>query len=142
MSFSSSELPPIVLFLCEDAATVPPYFAHLQHAGMWVAPSTRPVEALATVHELKPDVIVADMDFADGSAGLAFIDGLAISESTRKVPVIALTMDGSEGVPFSARDRVTLWVPKPVFPEVLVATVQQLLGEGHAVKRVSPRVVI
>lgn len=128
------EIPPIILFVGEDMDALPSYSAHLEHAGMWVASSARPVEALSTVQELRPDVIVADVDLADGSAGLAFIDGLARSEATSAIPLIALSRDGSPDVPRSARVRTTLWVPKPVVPDVLVATVQQLLVEGYAVR--------
>jgi CheY-like chemotaxis protein len=131
---SFSEIPPIVLFVGEDTDALPSYSAHLQHAGMWVASSTRPIEALLTVQELQPDVIVADVDFAEGSPGLAFVDGLALSDATLAIPLIALTSDGSHDVPRSARVRTTLWVPKPVVPDVLVANVQQLLVEGYAVR--------
>jgi len=134
MATPSSELPPLILFVCEDAGVLPLYAAPLEHAGMWVASSTRLVEALSAVHDLKPDVIVADVDFTEGSAGLAFIDELASSGTERGIPLIALSQAQSDDAPPAVRDRTTLWVPKPVRPDVLVANVQQLLVEGFAVR--------
>ena len=131
---SFSEIPPIILFVGEDAHALPLYSAHLEQAGMWVASSSRPGEALSAVDELRPDVIVADVDFDEGSAGVSFIEGLAMSEATMAIPLIALSSDGSKGVPHSAKMRTTLWVPKRVIPDVLVANVQQLLVEGYAVR--------
>ena len=130
---SFSEIPPIILFVGEDMQALPTYSAHLEEAGMWVASSTRPDEALLTVQELQPDVIVADVDFSEGSLGLALIDGLAMSDATSAIPLIALTRDASREVPRSAKVRTTVWVQTPVPAEVLVANVQQLLIEGYAI---------
>ena len=129
-----TELPPIVLFVGEDVHDLPMYSAHLEQAGMWVSSSTRPVEALSAVDELRPDVIVADVDFAEGSDGLSFIDGLAISDALLAIPLIALMTDVSISIPPSAKARTTLYVPKPVVPDALVATIQQLLVESYAVR--------
>ena len=129
-----SEIPPIILFVGEDMQALPAYSAHLEHAGMWVASSTSPAEVLLTVQELQPDVIVADVDFSEGSLGLALIDGLAMSDATSAIPLIALKRDASREVPRAAKVRTTLWVQTPVPPEVLVANVQQLLIEAYAVR--------
>ena len=134
MATPFSGLPPIILFVCEDAGVLPVYTPPLEHAGMWVASSTKPVEALSAVHELKPDIIVADIDLTEGSAALTFIGELATSGAALAIPVIAISQAQSEDAPPAVRDRTALWVPKPVLPDVLVANVQQLLVEGYATR--------
>ena len=136
---SRSELPPIILFVGEDSQTAPLYAAHLEHAGMWVASSVRPIEALSTVQELRPDVIVADVEFGEGSAGLAFLEGLARSDATLAIPVVALNRTGATEIPAAARVRTTRWVTPPVLPDVLVANIQDLLVQGYALRRRADR---
>ena len=129
---SFSDLPPIVLLVDDDGDIVPLYSSHLESAGMWVATSTRPVEALATAQELRPDIIITDVDLTEDSLGLAFVSGLSTCESTLHIPLIALTHESPASIPAAARVRAALSLVKPVPPAALIADVQQLLLQSYA----------
>src|SRR4051812_38796276 len=84
---------PAIVVLIADRPAAAEYGAAFEAEGLWVSRVTDEAEAVTTVRELRPDVVVADL--RDGNAGRR--DVLRVIKHTRPIahiPVVALC-DGS-----------------------------------------------
>ena len=97
-----------------------------------VATAASGKEALGRVEELKPDVVVLDVMMEHLSAGFDVARELRRRESTRAIPIVMLT--GVDEVYNVRMETAESWFPhdrylvKPVPPEVLLATIDELAG--------------
>jgi len=104
------------------------YAEYLSCSGYRVQQAANGQEAVELTHRLKPDVIVMDMS-------LPIMDGweatrrLKSHESTRRIPIIALT---GHALAMHSQDAVDAgcdaFLAKPCLPEKLVDKVAELLG--------------
>lgn len=98
-------------------------YLEANHFGVWEAESIR--EAIATLHQKQPDLIVLDILLPDGS-GLELCQSLR--ESGSEIPVLFLTCkDDSEdmiaGLDLGGDDYMT----KPFDPNILVSRIKAIL---------------
>jgi two-component system chemotaxis response regulator CheY len=132
-------LPPIVLLVEDDRDTLDMYSTYFESEGVWVASATQPEEALSTIEELKPDLVITDLGFDARSHGdgASLVHTLKQGEATRDIPVIVLT--GADMVPAETRDEADLCLTKPVLPDCLLGDVRQLLDRSVALRERSGR---
>jgi CheY-like chemotaxis protein len=127
----SSHLPSIVLLVDQRGEIGPAYAPFLESSGVWVSTSQLP-EAFEATQDLRPDLIVTDVDLAEASEGYRFVAGLTMAPAVTDIPLIALTDDRAYGaLPPLARMRATRCLVKPVLPPALLADVQQILLQGY-----------
>ena len=116
--------------------------AALAHAGHEVAVSLSTADALTSMKDRRPDLVVLDVIFPeDSSAGFGLARTMRHFESSlRDVPILLLTaINMAFPLGFSARDIDDNWLPvaafveKPVDFDLLAQKVEDLLaGKGGA----------
>jgi CheY-like chemotaxis protein len=107
----------------------------LTHSSADVRAASTVPEALATLDQWKPNVLVSDIGMAgeDGYDLIRRLRALA-PEQGGKIPPIALTGYASENDGVRARNAgFDLHIPKPVSPTELVAIVAQLATKARLV---------
>lgn len=130
-------IPPIVLIVDADRDALGLYSACFESAGMWVATSTQPIEALDAVRELKPDLIVTHLRKEPNADGL--VHALKANETTRGIPVIVLSDSDSD----SNNDReADLVLRGPTAPLTLLARARALLDYSQELRERSERATI
>ena len=80
-------------------------------------------EALAAVHKMRPGMILADIQLADGSSGLDAVNEILTSY---QVPVIFITAY-PERLLTGSRPEPTFLIAKPFQPDTVKATISQAL---------------
>jgi two-component system cell cycle response regulator DivK len=125
---SKSRGAPLVLVVDDYEDNRAMYAEYLSCSGYRVQQAANGQEAVELTHRLKPDVIVMDMS-------LPIMDGweatrrLKSHESTRRIPIIALT---GHALAMHSQDAVDAgcdaFLAKPCLPEKLVDKVAELLG--------------
>lgn len=124
-------MPKVVLLVDDDAVFLDAISAVLETRYEVVAASSG-TEALSRVDEARPDVIVLDVMMEHLSAGFDAARELRRRESTRHIPIIMLT--GVDEVYNVRMEMGEAWFPhdrylvKPVPPEILLATIDELTG--------------
>ena len=99
----------------------------LESAGLHVITATGGLEAIALATAHRPDVIFMDVKMADLD-GLSATRRLATNESTKKIPVIAVTASALGDTSAAAREAgCVAYLPKPVRAEALFSALTQHL---------------
>src|SRR4051812_6555799 len=128
----ASPLPPIVLLVNDDRDMLDSYAAHFEASGMWVATSTQPSEAMDTVQELRPNLIVADLGpdvDPEHDGAKDFVHALKSTPVTQHIPLIILAARSASDAIDVARKAADLWLVKPVQPEALLLRARHLLDK-------------
>jgi CheY-like chemotaxis protein len=123
-----SERPaPLVLVVDDFEDNRAMYAEFLTYSGFRVEQASNGEEAVELTQRLKPDVVVMDLS-------LPIMDGweatrrLKANESTKHIPVIALTGHALAGHSRGAREAgCDAFLAKPCLPEKLVAKVEELM---------------
>jgi two-component system phosphate regulon response regulator PhoB len=105
--------------------------ARLQSAGFLVATASDGAEAYALAIGLRPDAIITDYQVPRLS-GPELCVRLARDPLTCDIPVILLTATGLDASTIPA-DNIVRVLEKPLRPQLLLETVQELLAESLAV---------
>lgn len=106
---------------------------YLESQGFQVATAADGIEALARAEELRPDLIVLDLELPRLS-GFDVARRLRHTPDTRDIPLIAATGYSHERQLSMAYDAgFDLVVVKPVNPDALVGEIIRLLDSGSAV---------
>jgi CheY-like chemotaxis protein len=132
-SSAKAGFPPIVLLVEDDRDTREMYSAFFELSGVWVAQSTAPREALGSVTELRPDLIITDVGFSGSPAGADLVHVLKSRPETRDIPVIVLSGRSAEEIPPATREAAELCLVKPVLPDVLLAHARALIERSQGV---------
>jgi two-component system cell cycle response regulator DivK len=118
---------PLVLVVDDFEDNRAMYAEYLTYSGYRVEQASNGEEAVELTQRLKPDVVVMDLS-------LPIMDGweatrrLKADESTRHIPVIALTGHALAGHSRGAREAgCDAFLAKPCLPEKLVAKVEELM---------------
>jgi len=124
---------PLVLVVEDYQDAREMYAAYLQFSGYRVAEATNGIEAIEQANALMPDIILMDL-------ALPKMDGweatrrLKLQESTRHIPIVALTGHALAGHAEGARQAgCDSFVTKPCLPDALVAEIKRMLAtRDHA----------
>jgi two-component system, chemotaxis family, chemotaxis protein CheY len=130
----SPDVPSVVLFVDDDADTLDMYSTYFELAGMSVAKSRTPADALKRVADLRPDLVVTDLGFAGQPDGVQLVEALKGGADTQNVPVIVLSGQSAEHVPAEVLRRADLCLVKPVLPDALLMDVQRLIALSHTLR--------
>ena len=113
----------------------------LESAGFQVITATGGIEGIALARDHRPNVIFMDVKMADLD-GFSATKQLAANESTKGIPVIAVTASALGDTRKTAREAgCVAYLPKPVRAEALFAALHTHLGlnfESHPHEGVSP----
>lgn len=86
-------------------------------------------DAIAIAHQRLPDVVVMEIAVPDAD-GFAILQGLRQEPGTADVPALVVTSQVHFGIPDRARQSgATLVLSKPVMPDVLLKSVDELLAD-------------
>jgi CheY-like chemotaxis protein len=119
---------PLVLIVEDDLSTRVMYRDYLSHSGFRIADAHNGHQALAKAKELRPDVVLTDLA-VPGMDGFEFCRALQQSDSTRAIPILAVTGHAEYlGEPDRFRQAGILNVlTKPCAPDVIAAELRRLL---------------
>jgi two-component system chemotaxis response regulator CheY len=121
----------MVVLVVEDSPTMRQLICHALRriAGIVLVESGDGKDALAKLAEIKPDLIVTDLN-------MPVMDGFALIEEVRArpdlstLPILVLTTAGALQDQERAKSlNVTGYVTKPIKPDALVDAVQGALGK-------------
>ena len=120
---------PLVLIVEDDLGTRVMYREYLSQSGFRTADAHNGFQALEKAQLLRPDAIVTDLA-VPGMDGFAFCRALHDAESTRAIPIIAVT-GHSEYLEQPDRFRhagILRVLVKPCEPDVIVQELRDLLN--------------
>ena len=122
---------PLVLIVEDDLSTRVMYRDYLTHCGFRIVDAHNGHQALAKAKELRPNVVLTDLK-VPGMDGFEFCRALQQSESTRSIPVLAVT-GHSEYLDDPDRFRqagILHVLMKPCAPDVIATELRRLLQEA------------
>jgi chemosensory pili system protein ChpA (sensor histidine kinase/response regulator) len=117
-----------VLFIDDDVGILDAFGRYLEMSGLRVTLATNPLEAIARVGAITPDVIVLDVAMP-GVDGFTVVDTLRARPEAAHIPIVILT-----GLPIErlCRDhvgqdrRISACVQKPCSPDELLDVVRAI----------------
>lgn len=126
--FEAQKIAKKVLIIDDDPGIIKMLEGGLNTIGYRVVSAVDPQDGLEKARQLKPDLIILDVIFPEMS-GYDVIEILKKNSETKGIPIIMLTIKGSEediqkGLDLGAEDYVT----KPVYMELFLKRVQNLSG--------------
>ena len=129
----SHGVPPIVLLVEDDPDTRNLYETALEYAGLWVAPTADPADALEYAADLRPDTVVMDVEVPTLREGLALAKAFRESPRTTGTPLVGVTaLDPSKVRPGAA--LFTRLFYKPVRIHQLVRQVKWLSTQSAVLR--------
>jgi two-component system, cell cycle response regulator DivK len=121
--------PPLILVVDDYQDAREMYMEYLEFSGFRVAEARNGNEALQQAFSLKPDLILMDLSLP-GMDGWEATRRLKADESTRDIPVVALTGHALAGASEGARRAgCDSFVTKPCLPDDLVVEVRRMLNQ-------------
>jgi CheY-like chemotaxis protein len=117
-------VPAIVLLIDRDRDAIERLTRSFEDAGLGVAATRDPGEAVAAAEELKPDVIVADTDGSDVADTHDMIAAIKLNPTLERVPILVITSASGSAAP---ADAVLL---KPVPASLLLHRTRELLAQS------------
>jgi two-component system cell cycle response regulator DivK len=120
-------VPPIILFVDDDRDTLDLYGGYFEEHGLWVVRATDPDEALEVAVDLNPNLVVADLGFADQPLGIELVAQLKGDQQLQMTPLIVLSGRSQDELQESRRRGADMVLPKPCSPQALLDRVQHLL---------------
>src|SRR5688500_11843946 len=123
---------PLILIVEDDQSTRLMYTEYLSHCGFRVADAHNGHQALAKAQELHPNVVLTDLA-VPGMDGFEFCRALQQSDSTRTIPILAVTGHAEYlDQPDRFRQAGILHVlTKPCAPDVSEAELRRLLQDAE-----------
>lgn len=125
--------PPIILLVEDDADTRELYRAAFELEGFWMAEAPSADEAFEYAQDVMPDAILTDIGLAGEGNGIDFVRRLKALPKMSGIPILAVTGRDLRGIP----EHVGLFsdiLIKPVFPDVLVNKVHDLLQHSATLR--------
>jgi DNA-binding response OmpR family regulator len=118
--------PPIILLVEDDADTRELYRAAFELEGFWMAEAPSADEAFEYAQDVMPDAILTDIGLAGDGNGIDFVRRLKALPKMSGIPILAVTGRDLRRLPEHAGLFSDILI-KPVFPDVLVNKVHDLL---------------
>lgn len=123
---------PVVLLVDDYPDAREMYAEYLEFSGFDIVQAGNGVEAIERAHDSHPDVILMDLS-------LPVMDGweatrrLKADETTRQIPVLAVTGHALTGVSNDAKNAgCDGFITKPCLPEDLVAEIRKVLAGARS----------
>ncbi len=129
---SRGDVPPIVLFVDDDQDTLEMYSTYFEMSGFWVAKRRTADEAVSSLLELRPDLVVTDAEFSGRPDGERLVEVVKADPATAGVPVIVLS-GHSELAPATVA-KADLCLVKPILPDALLLDAQRLIALSHTLR--------
>ena len=123
-----------ILAIEDDADTLTFYRDFLGDEGYDIITCPTTIADLATVDQMKPDVIILDYLFGSRPDGREMLQHLKARNSTQDIPVIlctAVARAAEKVEPYLSADGIVL-LPKPFEIDDLLQAVKQALSEDVA----------
>ncbi len=119
------------VLIAEDSMTQAIQFQiMLEEAAYEVAHCINGAKALEAIDEIRPDVVLTDMDMPEMN-GLELVSSLRFQYPS--IPTILMTANGSDELAVRALEEgAAAYVPKARLDEMLLSTVEQVLGLTRA----------
>jgi len=115
---------------CEITRTV------LEGAGYQVRTAANGDQALASMREQAPDLVILDVMMSSVLDGLDLSDRMQADARLKKIPIIMVSSIASSQYagmfPTDAYVAIDAWISKPVAPTILLARVGELLKSNPA----------
>jgi two-component system cell cycle response regulator DivK len=128
----SDQNAPLILVVDDYQDAREMYAEYLQFSGFRVAEAKNGNEAVEQAFALKPDLILMDLSLP-GMDGWEATRRLKADESTRRIPIVALTGHALAGASEGARKAgCDSFVTKPCLPDDLVIEVKRMLNVKQA----------
>jgi DNA-binding response OmpR family regulator len=137
-SENNQGVPPIILLVDDDRDTLDLYGGYFEEHGLWVVKATDPDDALAVAVELNPNLVVADLGFADQLLGIELVARLKGDQQLQMTPVIVLSGRSQDELQESRRRGADVVLPKPCPPQTLLDRVQHLLTASRGLREGGP----
>jgi CheY-like chemotaxis protein len=118
---------PSVLFVDDDVEVLNVFGRYLETAGLDVATSSDPWDAIKVAVRMLPNVIVLDYAMP-GLNGYDIVDALQCRRDTAAIPVIFFS--GWLREPVRALPHVRAFVEKPCTPQELLGVVRMFSGRA------------
>ena len=104
--------------------------AALEKHGYKVHSAFDPIQAQMMVRQVRPDLIVLDITMPGGGGFEAF-RRLQMMSTTSQIPILVYTsLPHDQVVQRIPESATVVYLPKPSSPEVILASVQKLLGDA------------
>ncbi len=123
-----ANIPPIVLLVEDDADTREMYSLFLETSGLSCTTVRAADEAIRSVEETRPSVIVTDFMLGAGPSGADLIYTVKSSPSTAHIPIIVLSGRAIEELPESTRQQADALLLKPVNPDELLERIRETIA--------------
>jgi two-component system, cell cycle response regulator DivK len=128
----SDQNAPLILVVDDYQDAREMYAEYLQFSGFRVAEAKNGNEAVEQAFALKPDLILMDLSLP-GMDGWEATRRLKADETTRRIPIVALTGHALAGASEGARKAgCDSFVTKPCLPDDLVVEVKRMLNVKQA----------
>jgi CheY-like chemotaxis protein len=124
---------PLVLIVEDDLSTRTMYREYLSHCGFRTVDAHNGYQALEKAQEMHPNAVLTDLG-VPGMDGFEFCRALQQSDSTRDIPILAVT-GRSEYLEDFDRFRqagISHVLTKPCSPDVIAEELRRLLREASA----------
>jgi CheY-like chemotaxis protein len=103
------------------------YAAWFQRAGLPTLQASNARDGFRIAAELKPDVVVTDLELPGAINGLALITCLRHTTPTQKTAIVALIGAAAQGQALAVRAGCDRFLIKPCRPEDFAQTIDELL---------------
>lgn len=122
----------VVLLVDQDERILVRLAFTLRRYGFEVVSASNYGEAVETMKSIKPDIIVSEVNFEDGSSGLDLFLWLRTGEETWSIPFVFLATRIHRDVLIAGkRLGVDDFLSKPVDDDVVAASVTNCLGKAR-----------
>ncbi len=128
-------VPPIVLIVEDDLDTREMYSVFFENSGLWVATARGADEAIHSVGDIRPNVIVTDFTLDGALTGADLVHTIKSTPTTQDIPVFLITGHGADEVPDAARHEADLLLVKPVSLDLLLLETREAIAKSHKLRQ-------
>jgi DNA-binding response OmpR family regulator len=128
-------VPPIVLIVEDDRDTREMYSLFLENSGLWVATARGADEAIHTVAEIRPNIVVTDFALEGALTGADLIHTIKSSPITEHIPVVLISGRSVDDLPDTTRREADLLLVKPINLELLLDHIREVLAKSRHLRQ-------
>jgi DNA-binding response OmpR family regulator len=128
-------VPPIVLIVEDDLDTREMYSVFFENSGWWVATARGANEAIHSVGEIRPNIILTDFTLDGPLTGADLVHSIKTSPTTEYIPVFLITGRGVDDVPDTTRQEADLLLVKPINLDLLLLQTRDAIARSHTLRQ-------